>query len=136
MESIANSMEDYLVDGLSFKLTPGASYINERKSVTYHPQGSNIYSSNGTKVIKLLVTGDSWLDPSTFRVMFDVMNTESSGSRQLRVLGGPWTFFKRLRVLCNGTIVEDIDDYARVHEMFSTLTSKDSRDKCKCRSIR
>jgi hypothetical protein len=128
MESIANSMEDYLVDGLSFKLTPGASYINERKSVTWHPMGSNIYSSNGTKLIKLLVTGDSWLDPSTFRVMFDVVNTESSGNRELRVLGGPWTFFKRMRVLCNGTIVEDIDDYARVHEMFSILTSKDSRD--------
>ena len=123
MESIANSMDDYLIDGLTFKLTPGASYVNERKSVTYHPMGSNIYSVNGTKVIKLLITGDAWMDPSTFRVMFDLVNNETGDDKQLRVLGGPWTFFKRLRILCNGTIVEDIDDYARVHEMFSVLTA-------------
>ena len=43
VEATANSIEDYLVDGLSFKLKKGASYVNERKSVTYHPQGSNIY---------------------------------------------------------------------------------------------
>ena len=54
VEATANSIEDFLVDGLSFKLKKGASYINERKSVTYHPSGSNIYSTTGTKLIKLL----------------------------------------------------------------------------------
>ena len=77
VEATANSIEDFLVDGLSFKLKKGASYINERKSVTYHPSGSNIYSTSGTKLIKLLITGDNWLDPSTFRVMFDLVNMES-----------------------------------------------------------
>ena len=43
VEAAANSQEDYLIDGLSFKLKPGASYVNDRRSVTYHPQGSNIY---------------------------------------------------------------------------------------------
>ena len=71
VEAHANSVEDKLIDGLSFKLSPGASYVTERKSVTFHPQGSNIYSTNGTKLIKLLITGDSYLDPSTFRVMFE-----------------------------------------------------------------
>ena len=51
VEAAANSQEYYLIDGLSFKLKPGASYINERKSVTFHPQGSNVYSPNGTKLI-------------------------------------------------------------------------------------
>ena len=40
VEAIANSVEDKLIDGLSFKMQPGASYVTERKSVTYHPQGS------------------------------------------------------------------------------------------------
>jgi len=65
VEAIANSIEDKLVDGLSFKLNPGASYVVDRRSVTYHPQGSNIYSSNtGTKLIRIMLTGDNWLDPS------------------------------------------------------------------------
>ena len=120
VEATANSIEDFLVDGLSFKLKKGASYINERKSVTYHPQGSNIYSTQGTKLIKLLVSGDQWLDPSTFRVMFDLVNMESDVNKELRVIGGPHSFFKRMRILCNGQIVEDIDDYNRVSEMFLT----------------
>ena len=48
MEAHANSVEDRLIDGLSFKLIPGASYVQERKSVTFHPQGSNSYSATGT----------------------------------------------------------------------------------------
>ena len=131
VEATANSIEDFLVDGLSFKLKKGASYINERKSVTYHPSGSNIYSVNGTKLIKLLITGDNWLDPSTFRIMFDLVNMESPPSagegKELRPISGPYSFFKRMRVLCNGAIVEDIDDYNRVHEMFTILMAKDAR---------
>ena len=29
VDSMANSVEDYLIDGLSFKLNPGASYVAE-----------------------------------------------------------------------------------------------------------
>ena len=54
MEAVANAAEDRLVDGLTVKLKPGASYVTDRKSVTFHPQGSNIYSPIGTKVIKIL----------------------------------------------------------------------------------
>ena len=130
MEGVANAVEDRLVDGLSFQLKPGASYITERKSVTYHPQGSNIYSTNGTKLIKLLLTGDQWLDPSTFRIMFELQNNENpangNGHMQLRPLGGPHTFFRRMRILCGGQVVEDIDNYNRVHQMFTILNAKDA----------
>ena len=126
MEGVVNSVEDRLVDGLSFQLKPGASYVTERKSVTYHPQGSNIYSTNGTKLIKILLTGDQWLDPSTFRVMFDVKNDSPTEAKLLRVLGQPHVFFKRMRILCGGQVVEDIDNYNRVHEMFKILKAKDA----------
>ena len=124
VEAHANSVEDKLIDGLSFKLSPGASYIQERKSVTFHPQGSNIYSTNGTKLIKLLVSGDSWMDPSTFRVMFDLVNMDSDAAKELRPLGGPSSFFRRMRVLCGGQVVEDIDNYNRVHQIFHSLQQK------------
>ena len=58
VEAIANSIEDKLIDGLSFKLNPGASYVVDRRSVTYHPQGSNIYQQgSGTKLILFLLKG-------------------------------------------------------------------------------
>ena len=126
MEGTANSVEDRLIDGLSFKHKPGASYVTERKSVTYHPQGSNIYTTNGTKLIKILLTGDQWVDPSTVRIMFDVLNT-GTNNEHLRVLGGPHTFFSRMRILCGGQVVEDVSEYNRVHEMFKTLKAKDAK---------
>ena len=44
VEAMANSVEDYLIDGLSFKLSPGASYVTDRRSVTWYASGSaNLY---------------------------------------------------------------------------------------------
>ena len=128
VEAFANGVEDKLIDGLSFKLAPGASYVTDRRSVTYHPQGSNIYKPGaGTKLIRIMLTGDNWLDPSTFRVMFDLNNDETNAARSLRPLGGPWTFFRRMRMLCAGQLVEDIMDYNRIHEMIHMMIASESR---------
>ena len=54
VEAIANGIEDKLIDGLSFKMNPGASYVVDRRSVTFHPQGSNIYKpTEGAKLIRI-----------------------------------------------------------------------------------
>ena len=127
MEAHANSAQDKLIDGLSFKLNPGASYVQERKSITFHPQGSNIYSGSGTKLIKLLFTGDGWVEPSTFRIMFDLVNMEPKAALKLRPLGGPWSFFRRMPFLAANQVIGDIDNYNRFHEMFSMMTASDSR---------
>ncbi len=129
VEAIANSIEDKLIDGLSFKLNPGASYVVDRRSVTYHPQGSNIYTPGaGTKLIRILLTGDNWLDPSTLRIMFDLNNLDGNVDKQLRPISGPHSFFRRMRVLCSGQLVEDIMDYNRIHEMMHTLVARESRE--------
>jgi hypothetical protein len=131
VEAIANGIEDKLIDGLSFRLNPGASYVTDRRSVTFHPQGSNIYTPGaGTKLIRIVLTGDSWLDPSTFRVMFNLVNEEALDAtpNMLRPIGGPWGFFQRMRVLCAGQLVEDIMDYNRIHQMMHVLIAQESRD--------
>ncbi len=131
VESYANSTEDKLIEGLTFKLEGGASYINDRNFCTFHPQGSNTYSpSSGAKLIKIALTGKDWLDPSTFRVAFDLVNEATvSGTANpfLRPLSGPWCLFRRVRLLAAGQVVEDIDYYSRVHEMMDVLTSSHSR---------
>ncbi len=38
-ETIANGIEDKLIDGLSFEMNPGASCLTDRQNVTHHPQG-------------------------------------------------------------------------------------------------
>ena len=99
MENFASSAEDMLIDGLSFKLSPGSSYITDRKNVSFFPSGSNVYTTaGGTKVLRILLNGDDWLDPSTLRVFFDVRNNDAS--YPLRVLGGPHCFWRRCRIIC------------------------------------
>ena len=79
VESHANSIDDYLIEGLSFKLSPRASYVTNRRSVSFYPSGSDIYSSaSGVKVIKIKINGTDWLDPSTVKVMFTIYNTSST----------------------------------------------------------
>ena len=47
MEAITNSAEDYLIDGLSFKMAPGTSYVTDRKSFTFWSIVINAYTPVG-----------------------------------------------------------------------------------------
>ena len=93
LEATTNAIEDFLIDSISFKLQPGASYVTDRRSVTFHPQGSNVYKPvQGTKVIKVTMTGDQWLDPSTVQLQYTLVNENST--HPLYLLGGPHTCFR------------------------------------------
>ena len=129
VEAIANGIEDKLIDGLSFKMNPGASYVVDRRSVSFRPQGSNIYKTKeGTKLIRILLTGDNWMDPSTLRILFQLNNDETAVAKMLRPLSGPHAFLRRMHILVAGQLVEDIDQYNRIHEMMQFFVAPDSRD--------
>ena len=134
MQSITNSSEDTLVNSLSFKLPGTGSYVTERKSVSFHPEGSGSYSAtSGTKVVEFLLSSDGWLDPSTFRVMFNVVNDDrNGGAKKVRPLGDAYAFFSRMRISIRGINIEDISDFNRVSHMFSALQSQGSRVNERC----
>ena len=126
IEAHANGEADDLIDVLSYKLPLTATYFTDRKSVTFYASGSNEYSTSGTKLIKLAINGDGWMDPSTFRIAFDVLNTDLAPAL-LRPLSGGWSFFRRLRILSGGTIIEDISEFNRCQELFTILINKNSK---------
>jgi len=135
MEAITNSAEDYLIDGLSFKMKPGASYVTDRKSATFWSIGSNAYTPvGGVKLLKFQLNGDdgNWLDPSSVVMQFELVNTATvtgtAGDNVLRPLGAPHLFFKRLRVLAGGQVVEDIQDFGRNSELIASLQNELVRD--------
>ena len=130
VEAMANSVEDYLIDGLSFKLSKGASYVQSRSQATFWPSGSNVYKpTQGTRVVKIQINADAWLDPASVRICYDLVNIDTTAGKRLRTLGGPWTFWRRMRIACGGNAsCEDIDYYNRTHEMFNALTSNASRE--------
>jgi len=72
--------------------------------------------------------GDGWLDPSTVRLVYTLVNTDNTATHVLRPLSGPWSFFRRARCMVGGAIIDDVDYYNRVHEMLHVLTSSNNRD--------
>ena len=81
VEAVANSCEDYFTSGLDFKLSPSASYITERKCVTWFTSGSQILvSGQGARVCRIQVNSDGWLDPSTVRLHYTLNNTNTAAA--------------------------------------------------------
>ena len=76
MEHHAQSVDDALIGGLGYKLKAGASYVTNRRSVSFFASGGNQYSPDGVKVCRFNLTSDHWMDPSTFRVMFQLNNKD------------------------------------------------------------
>ena len=81
------------------------------------------------KVITISLNSDQWLDPSTVKLFLTVTNTTTNvniasstpvnlNTDLIPLTPGSWGFFRRMRIICGGQIVEDIDYYNRVHEMF------------------
>ena len=96
--------------------------------MTFWPAGGNSYSSNGVKVIKINLTADQWLDPTSVKFFFNIKNTTDNPTFDLTPRNpGPWCFFRRCRVLCGGQIAEDIDDYGRTHQMFHIMKPAEAR---------
>ena len=128
MEHHVQSIDDALIGGLSYKLKPGASYVTERRSVTYFASGGNQYSPSGVKVCRFNIVADQWLDPSSFRVMFTLNNLAGSAAGDVLPLHwNPAILFRRARVIAGGTVLEDIDDFNRLSLMFTALKSQDDQ---------
>ena len=92
------SADEVLIDSLSFKLPSSGQYVVDRRSCTFHTEGSNSYSpQQGTKVIRFRLAGDgTWLHPSTLRIMFDVVNDDAGRTnKNSRPIGRPHAFFPR-----------------------------------------
>ena len=72
-----------------------------------------------------LNSADGWLDPSTVKLFMNVKN--DSANTCTPVVSGAWGMFSRLRVLCGGQFLDDIDLYGRLHEQFHMMKSTQTR---------
>ena len=137
MEHHAQSFDDALIGGPSYKLKAGASYVINRRSVSYFASGGNTYSPKSVKVTKFNLTGDQRLDPSTFRVAFQLNNNNGANANDFQIMVQPFSwnpavFFRRARLICGGQVVEDIDDFNRLPLMLTDLLPEDGQHDIAC----
>ena len=114
-----------LIPGLNFKLPQGASYVSGRRFSTFFPQGSNIYSTTGTRLIRFVLSdATNLLDLSTFRLAFQLSNLDASN--YLKPTGHPGQcWFQRSRIYVGGCLVEDILLANRVSGMLKLVKPTD-----------
>ena len=60
--------------------------------------------------------------------MFDLKNDDGTGNHNLYPISGAWAYFSRCRILAHGQVLEDIDNYNRVHEMIECMSTTDNND--------
>ena len=70
MEHTLAGSEDALIDSLTFNLPNSANFITDRRSVSFFPSKGNNFSPQGVKILRFMLTGTDWLDPSTVRVQY------------------------------------------------------------------
>ena len=83
--------------------------------------------------MKSNLTGDQWLDPSTFRVMFQLNNTGNVGAAEGTSLKkveplswNPAVLLRRCRAICGGQVVGDIDSFNRLSLMLTALKTEEN----------
>ena len=125
LESVAAAQQDMLIPGLNFKLPQGASYVSARRFSTFFPQGSNIYSPTGTRLIRFVLSdATNLLDLSTFRLAFQITNNDGTNYLQPTGHAGQ-CWFQRIRVYVGGCLCEDILLANRVSGMLNKVKPAD-----------
>ena len=120
LETHIAGSEDRLIDGLHFSGRNTASYITARRAATFAPSSAAAWPARG--LIRFnLADHAGWLDAGTLRLIFTISNNHVSSTLDL-VGASPATMLRRLRIIANGSaVVEDIEDYGRVYQLFSEL---------------
>ena len=107
-------------------------YVTNRRSVSYFAQRGNQYSPNGVNVMEFNLTGDQWLDPGAFRVMFQLNNKDygSAGSIHVQPLSwNPAVRFQAMPNHCWGSCY-------RRHWQFQSSFTHASGSKARGRTVR
>ena len=127
LETHIAGAEDKLLDSLHFAGKTSASFVTERRSVTFAAQTSANITPAGSRLLRFNLADQSgWLDGSTLRLIMTIHN--SKATPLVPICDSPASMFRRVRLVGNGSaMIEDIEEYGRVHEMFSHLQSSARR---------
>ena len=75
--------------------------------------------------MKIMLNGSYWLGPRTCKLVMHI--THDTGSAITPRVAGPWGMFRRMRLLCGGQIVEDIDQCGCLPELFHMMKPSEKR---------
>jgi len=121
LETHIAGSEDRLLDSLHFAGRNSASYIIARRAATFSPSSAASWPARGLIRFNLADAG-GWLDGGTLRLIFTLTNNHATAGLDLIGNASAGVMIRRLRIIANGSaVIEDIESYNRVFQMFSEL---------------
>jgi len=128
LETHIAGSEDRLLDSLHFGGKNSASYITERRQVTFAPSSASSWKPSGVRLCRFnLADMSGWLDARTVRLFFTLTNLHATSALD-PICDSPAGMFRRVRIIANGSsVIEDIEDYGRVSQMFTYLLPSNRR---------
>jgi len=119
---LAGQTNDELLPSLSYNLASTSEYIQQRRMSRFYPSGASSYSSNTTQVARIELKGQGgFCDLSGLKICYRLVN--NSTTLPLILAGGVHALVSRIRVFCQGSLVEDCSHYGRVHHLITELLS-------------
>ena len=114
---IATSGEAPMIDSLDFSLPPASTAVTDRKQhLRAYPTSASTLTPNGTRTCRIRLGGDDFVDPSSVRLQFTIVNGDNTNP--LQPWGGPWTFWQQLFERSNGVELTNIPYYGRFHQQY------------------
>lgn len=121
LETHIAGVEDSLIDSLHFAGRNSASYVTRRNEVTFAPQSGGRFEVGGIRLLRYnLADYQGFLDGGTLRLAMRIVNN-SSEHPLTPIACSPACMFRRMRIMCGGAEIEDVDTYGRVFQMFHEL---------------
>jgi hypothetical protein len=128
LETHISGSEDALIAGLAFSGRNTASYITERREVSFAPQTSANIRPSGSRLLRFsLADQQGFLMGDTVRLAFKITNLSPTGPL-VPITDSPLSMFRRMRVIANGSaVIEDVEELGRCCQIFSELLPSSRR---------
>ena len=116
----SNPESDTLVGNLKYNLDPTGSYVQQRRQSTTFSNVSSA-SPQGVKTITIsLGSASEWLVGKSCTLAMQINNTDTTNAL-LPATVGVHNLFSRVQIRLGSTLVEDVQEYGKVCELFSKI---------------
>ena len=127
LQDASAGIHERLISGLDYS-SLGSKFeaVTSKDDVHFFPASGNFFSATGIRVLRFNLVTTSYIDPQSVRLQARIQNTSvyagatgfpTAAQTNLVPLGPLSLLFSRVRLLAQGTVIEDQTDFARLNTL-------------------